>query len=172
MQGLTLATLQDEVEEWKTLPIHAGYQISNLGRVLGPRGLITPTDNGRGYLRFSVNVNGHKESVHVHQAVCELFNGEAPLDKPFALHDDNVKHNCRWDNLHWGSHQDNMDERATAGRIHCSKLNLQQVQEIRRLSLTGASNGSLGRQFGVTGQYVGKLVKGKLVKGKTWKEAN
>ena len=151
-------------EIWKPIPENPAYSVSDQGRVIGPKGIVNPTIGERGYLRFSAMVEGKKRTLHVHQLVCRLFHGEAPEGKPFALHNNHNKTDCRKENLRWGSHLENMEDRRLAGRIH-RRLTREEVEEIRRRHADGESQGSLGRAFGVTQQYIGKLVK-----GKTWKD--
>lgn len=164
MRELSLAILPDE--EWKNLPERPDYKVSSLGRIYGPHGLINPSDNGRGYLRFSVVLEGKKKSYHVHQVVCLLFHGEPPEGKPNALHNNHIKHDCRVSNLHWGSQQDNVDERGEAQHTH-TILDWDKVHEIRRRVALGESHASLGRAFNIVPQYVKKLVD-----QKTWPEKN
>lgn len=151
-------------EVWRTLAIRADYYISNLGRVKGPRGIINTKPGERGYLRFSLMQGGKKHNIAVHQEVCRAFHPDTYFEGAMALHRNHIKTDCREENLYWGTHQQNMDDRKQAGRIS-TRLTAEEVQEIRRRHKAGESQGSLGRAFGVTQQYVGKLVK-----GVTWKD--
>lgn len=151
-------------EQWKPLQERPDYLVSNLGRVWGPRGLITPKVGERGYLRFSLPVDGHKLNKPVHREVCKAFHPDTYFPGAFALHKNHVKTDCHESNLYWGTCQNNVDDRQKAGRTS-TKLTAEQVQEIRRRHAAGESQGSLGRAFGITQQYTGKLVK-----GITWKE--
>lgn len=108
-----------EKEIWKTHPDHAGYKVSNLGRVIGPRGTIrklhAPSD---GYYRLSVHVNGGQSTKLLHRIVCLLFNGPPPTPDHDALHKNHIPGDCRAENLYWGTHQQNMDDREAAGRTY------------------------------------------------------
>lgn len=172
MQGLTLATLADVVEEWKTLPIHAGYQISSLGRVLGPNGLRTPYPNKGGHLGFAIWVNGQNVYVSLHQTVCTLFNGPAPPDKPCALHDNHIPSDCQASNLHWGSDAQNSAEMVEAGRSGFGEKNSQAkltwdiVKFIRLRRKLGESGSTLAKEYNVTEQTISGIYL-----NKTWKES-
>lgn len=55
---------------------------------------------------------------------------------------------------------------ANRERHGSAKLTLQEVAEIRRRGRAGESATALGREFGVSGQYVGELVRGLYWDGK------
>lgn len=67
------------MEIWKEVPEYPRYQVSNLGRVLGPRGFIAGSlHKSTGYLRTLLrNENGVKE-FHFHRIVASAFLGKCP----------------------------------------------------------------------------------------------
>lgn len=86
------------------------YEISNKGRLRtkysGKRGytkdykLITPLDNGHGYLKFNLRLNHKQKTVYVHQLVAEAFI-ENPNGYMEINHKDEDKKNNHVDNLEW-----------------------------------------------------------------------
>lgn len=160
-------------EEWKTLPEHPGYTISNLGRIIGPRGEYKPSPNNSGYYVFKITLNGKEKSLLVHRIVCRLFNGEAPEGKPHALHNNHMPPDCRASNLHWGSDQDNNDEMMAVGRNYAPRgedhpnafLDWKKVDTIRMRYLEGERVIVLATEYQVTYQTIWQIVR-----NKTWKK--
>lgn len=150
----------NNVEEWRDVPGFGGnYQASTYGRIrskprivrkrhksgkvirqrYGVRVLECPTSHG--YAVAHISVEGRKQNVRVHHMVLLAFKGPRP-DGALGLHrDGNSFNNCP-ENLRWGSHADNMEDRkrhgnyATGERHPMSKLTDQQVEEIRSRALT------------------------------------
>lgn len=66
-------------EVWK--PINCGnghYFISNYGRVKNTERILTPWDNGNGYLVITLTHKRKKVNRYVHRLVAEAFIGEIP----------------------------------------------------------------------------------------------
>jgi len=62
--------LYDQTERWATIPGHPKYEVSNNGRVHGPRGLLHPNTNlGNGYP--AVHIGSRK--YYVHRLVAAAF---------------------------------------------------------------------------------------------------
>lgn len=106
-------------ETWKDIAGYEGlYQVSNLGRVKSlkfrnNRGvkdrvrMMTPTDNGKGYLIVSFKVNGHRKNHYVHRLVAEHF-VENLANCKYVNHIDYDTKNNRCDNLEWCTQQENV----------------------------------------------------------------
>jgi hypothetical protein len=97
------------MEEWKRIKDFEDYYlISNYGRVksLYVNKLITPCDNGKGYLRVSLRKNGRQYTKYIHVLVAQAF-----IDNPNNLvevnHLDENKHNNHMSNLEWCTHKYN-----------------------------------------------------------------
>lgn len=85
------------IEEWRTAvydgEIYEGlYKVSNLGKILslnynhtGKPELMTPVDNGDGYLRVGLSKNGKRNRCLVHRLVAFAFL-ENPEGKSFINH--------------------------------------------------------------------------------------
>ena len=68
--------------------------------------LLKSVDNGNGYLRVSLKVNGTATKKYVHRIVAEAFI-ENPENKPFINHLDNNPYNNTVDNLEWCTPEEN-----------------------------------------------------------------
>ena len=111
-------------EQWRTIEGFEGYyEISNLGRIrsldrvcnthsseAGRRikgQIMTPTDNGNGYLIVHLKQNGKRSSRYIHRLVAEAF-----LEKRIGCnvvdHIDYNKKNNAVDNLQWCTQRENV----------------------------------------------------------------
>ena len=109
-------------EVWRDIKGYEGlYKVSNLGRVKSFRNfsgfnkkfykrekIMTPVDNGRGYLHVMLSKNKNTKHVYIHRLVAQSF-----LPNPNNLqeinHKDENKKNNRVDNLEWISRKDNVN---------------------------------------------------------------
>lgn len=128
-------------EVWREITDTNGlYSVSNLGRVKGPRKIIKPYDNGRGYLQVKLCVNGLQKNVRVHQLVAKYFVGN-PQNYIEINHKDEDKYNNRADNLEWCSRSynvrySNIYERARL--LGLSKRKPVTIQGVHYVSMTDA----------------------------------
>lgn len=95
------------------------YYITETGEVYRLSGTLTKRIKAYpdkfGYLNVNLFSNGKKFGKRVHRLVALVYL-QNPNNLPFVCHkDDNPANNCK-DNLFWGTHQDNMDDRKTKGR--------------------------------------------------------
>jgi hypothetical protein len=121
-------------EQWKDVPGFGGhYQASSLGRVrskaravsknhkcgraivqhYGER-VLSPVDDGGGYLVVCLGVDGKQQSARVHTMVCAAWNGERPKGL-FCCHSDGDSHNNRPENLRWDTPAANSADSLTHG---------------------------------------------------------
>ena len=127
-------------EIWKDIAGFEGwYQVSNFGnvrsvdriieqwsmyghtimrRIKGK--LITPTDNGNGYLIVSLRMKRYRENHYVHRLVAEAFIPN-PNGKPAINHLDYNRSNNNAENLEWTTPVENM--RYSAQRMRKIKTN-------------------------------------------------
>lgn len=154
-------------EIWKDIPGFPNFQVSNLGRVLGPRGIKKPQIDKDGY--YLVRLTG--KWFRLNRLVCTIFNGAAPNPKDEALHKDDIKTNNVPDNLYWGNGVDNWEDRkVNIGNVSgennpWAKLTWEGVREMRKLRSEGWSTPNLAGKFGV-----GVACVCNILNNKTWIE--
>lgn len=97
------------IEEWKKVPDHEDYMVSNLGRVMSSRGKIMKGKMSRGYKQITFATHGHKyETVNLHRIVATLFVPN-PDCLPQVNHLNEDKLDNRAENLEWCSAKQNIN---------------------------------------------------------------
>lgn len=168
-------------ERWAEIPGWEGfYEISSFGRVRSIRRLVqinsvTPdrkrwmggairtahVDKG-GYLRVSLTGGGRREYIQVHRAVLMAFSRLPELGE-VARHLNGSPGDNRSENLAWGTHLENMQDRVAhghyaAGEKHVmAKLTEQQAESIRSSPLSGVE---LSRLLGVGTSTISRVRRG------------
>ena len=97
-------------EEWKEIDDFPGYQVSNLGKIKGPRkDELTPSYNkGRvRYPKVTLSKSGKHTDKRINRLVATAFIPN-PNNKPLVMHLDNNPKNNRVDNLAWGDYSENL----------------------------------------------------------------
>lgn len=113
-----------KTEEWKDVKGYEGfYQVSNKGNVrnigymhggfggtikIECNRLLTPTDNGNGYLIVGLQVNHKRKNHYVHRLVADAFLAK-PVGKSYVNHIDYNKKNNDVSNLEWCTQVENID---------------------------------------------------------------
>jgi len=118
--------LYEDEEEWRSVPSKPGLRASSWGRLWLPeRRVVTVTGKVKiwrtkprlGCIKLSRKTNSHQYrgintaewgNIKVHQAVCESFHGPKPHPEALVLHLNEDGLCNRWDNLRWGTHEENM----------------------------------------------------------------
>jgi len=110
-----------ELEEWRPTH-HEYYEVSNLGRVRSWRNnrygrgttfrILRPAPDAGGYP--TVMFGRHNHQV-VHRLVAAAFISPCPEGQE-CRHKDDDRANARWDNLEYGTRQENVDDMMTRGR--------------------------------------------------------
>ena len=112
------------MEEWRDIKGYDGiYQVSNRGnvrsldrRVVNHRGgttrwcegkMISPFDNGHGYLVVSLSMGMARKNHYVHRLVAETFLSNQEC-KPVVNHKDYNTHNNHVSNLEWCTQHENV----------------------------------------------------------------
>jgi len=103
-----------------------------------------------------------------HRVAWELTYGSVPVG--YACHDCDIPRCVRPDHLYLGTPQSNMDDKVARGRLVASpgerngmcRLSDEVVAEIRRRYAEGAgSYRALAREYGISHQYIWKLLSGR-----------
>lgn len=168
-------------EIWKPIPGAPRYQASSEGRIKGPRRILKPQNHPLGYRIVSVEFDGRFTSKTVHSLVALAFLGPRPAGKEVA-HWDGDKTNNGPFNLRYCTHAENMADNKRNG-VWCGhrpskatitegwsvptrkgKLTPEQRTEIITRIFDGASQGDLGREFGVSQSTISRLWKRTVVR--------
>ncbi len=148
--------MHNDVEEWRATH-HPNYEVSNLGRV---RSWAKPGSNYGArvdvprLLRPGIASNGYPSVVlgtgntcFIHHLVTAAFLGPCPEGLEVMHTDDNRRNNLLG-NLAYGTHKDNMRQKAIHGRAAMS-LSPEEVSVIRGLG-DGFTKSELSRRFNVS----------------------
>lgn len=143
-------------EVWWPCSLRPDYQVSNLGRIKGPRGIRNLSDT-KGYLYTGIILKGKRVNMLVHIEVCKAFHKDTWFEGAWALHRDSNRKNNHEGNLYWGTQRQNEDDKIAFGSA-ASKLTGSQVEDIRRRFASGERNRDLSREYGVSRSYISNLV--------------
>jgi hypothetical protein len=126
-------------------------------------------DDGNGYQHLTLSKNGKGINFQVHRLVAQAFIPN-PNNLPFVCHKDDDPYNNSVDNLFWGTHQDNTDDKVNKNRqakgfIIAGKLKVEDVLSIRK-KYTG-KKGEISR---ISEEFdIDKTTAYRIVQKKTWK---
>lgn len=98
-----------EKEQWKRViidNIEWNYEVSSHGNVRNVKTgrIMTPQDNGHGYLQVGLSLDKKQYWIYVHRLVASAFIPN-PDNKPTVNHKDENKSNNHVDNLEWADHE-------------------------------------------------------------------
>ena len=121
---------------------------------------------------MKLHLKGRSKFVGIHYLVLLAFVGPPPITGLIPLHNNGVRDDNRLENLRWGTHQDNADDRDRHG--HTANLerngNAKITQQIavtilEQRNLFGASYGSIGLAIGLSKRQVMRICQGLHWKG-------
>ena len=175
-------------EEWRDIKGWEGlYQVSSHGRVKSLERIIE-CSNGAikkrrerilkgkphhidGYPRVQLIKGDFKKNKPIHRLVAEAFIPNTE-NKPTVDHKYGEKINNYFEDLRWGTHQEQMDwawgeqglkREICSGEGHWSTtLTNDQVEEIIRLLQKGNNNGSISKQYNIAASTVTQINKGRF----------
>lgn len=108
--------------EWRAIPGFERYEANAAGEVRRcaagngslPGHVLRPKKSSHGHLFVSIDHrSGRMRPMSVHRAVCLAFHGLPPSPEHIVLHGNDVPDDNRAENLRWGTHQENADDRQT-----------------------------------------------------------
>lgn len=157
-------------EEWRSIK-GTVLEVSSIGRVRSPRGILKPQLEGGGYLY--VRAYSPKRNIKVHIALCEAFHGDRPSELHMALHRDDLRINNTVENVYWGTRDDNTLDMLKNNNKHLrgndfngsknpnAKLSQEDVDEIRRLHKEeGLSGNAISLKYPVSNSAIHKILQG------------
>jgi hypothetical protein len=163
--------------EFREIPGWPGYRISNTGIVESCRsksGRITNSWHNIayayqkcGYPRVPLCNGGGVWRTNVHVLVLMTFVGPKPTGC-MGLHKDGNPRNNNVDNLYWGTHKDNTDDRARHGRTSIGTKVINAVTNptdvifIRNMRKIGWTLDSISVATGVSRTEVCRILKGEM----------
>lgn len=176
------------MEVWKGVKgFECSYLISNLGRVKSlpkqikmPYGgfkmtkerIMKPQINQYGYHYVSFWDNGKRKNIQIHRVVAFAFIPN-PENKPQVNHINGIKINNGPENLEWCTAQENSNHAVSTGlaasgsRIAQSKLNINQVEEIKlKYSNGDVTYFDLAEQYNVSFSIIGQIVRNEIWQNK------
>ena len=156
------------MEQWKDISGYVGfYQVSNEGRVRSlirllpsaieqgirrEKQVLAQSRNKQGRLQVNLCREGFLKRFQVHRLVLEAFKGPAP-EGTECRHLDGDHTNNHEQNLEWGTHTENMNDKTGHGtqligeKHPRAKLTEDDVREIRA---TNATTRALAEVYGVS----------------------
>lgn len=162
MGPIPVGTIDLEIWE-EVLGFEGLYEVSSLGRVRGlKRGnILKPTPDRDGYLRVSLSKDGKWRNHAVHHLVLNAFVGVREPGEE-TRHLDNIKSNCRLDNLEWSSHQRNMQDNIFRENMYRRKFTIEQVSEIRCRVFERGTIESYCASLGITRRHFHAIRAGRI----------
>ena len=163
------------MEQWKPAFGFEGiYECSTSGKVRSVRnvtsskqGKILKLNNSTGYSQVQLRKNGAYHHAYVHRLVMETFVGPSSLT---VNHKNGIKTDNRIENLEYATHKENLLHATTVlgkrrGVLHWkSRLNDNNIRDIRRRLLAGETHQSIADLYGV-----GRVNITCIAIGRTWK---
>lgn len=157
-------------EEWRDIPGYEGrYQVSDMGRVQGPRKMLKPLKHRDGYVRVRLCFFGEETDWLIHRLVASVFIPN-PLSLPEVDHGDNNKLNNAKTNLEWVTRLENMQRAERDGLIpHVgikgsehwnARLAEEDIPVIRCLVASGLTQQSIADLYGVSRRTIGFIKTG------------
>lgn len=146
-----------------------GCQVRVRERILG--GWIKRRAGRPMFRGVTLGRTGHRYYTRIHRLVLEAFVGPCPPGMEGCHNDGNPLNNLLA-NLRWDTHVNNLRDAVTHGTfvpppVHwgeahpLAKLTDEQVDEIRRAPTGHGTRAKLARQYGVSGNSIGRIRAGK-----------
>lgn len=141
-------------------PVFTRYLVREDGQVTGPRSVVKPYQNDKGYLAVAIHHGGKRYTRMVHRVVCETFHGPKPTPAHEVRHLDSNPGNNHYSNLRWGLKADQSDDRFLNGTTALSRANAADIREL--FSTRKWTQGDLAERFKVDRSTVQDVLKNNL----------
>ena len=169
--------INSEEEIWRAHPEYTGIEVSTLGRVRtldsvvssenGTRFLkgrvLKQSNNGKGYLKVNVPIDGKWVMKRVHRLVAQTFISN-PDSLPEVNHKDCDRKNNNAGNLNWCTHQENIAYRDKLGRTarnNASKSPVYAINLATLKTLHFCSQSEASEKLMANKGHINEVIKGK-----------
>ena len=149
-------------ELWLPVREYEGlYEVSDHGRVRGPKGDVKPKPTNSGYHRTEFWRKGQRRRPSLHRVVAQTFVAN-PDEKPQVNHLDGNKLNNKASNLEWCTASENMIHAVmlhnrTGENVSTSKLKSDEVIAIRVLLTKGVPGQWIADLFCITNAQISHI---------------
>lgn len=150
-------------------PANPDYAVSRCGKVFRNGKARKPSWGTKGYLRLNIRTDKGMRTIPVHRIVLETYKGKRPKGKQ-CRHLNGDKSDNSVDNLAWGTHGENMQDKidhgttdnVPKGTAHFrAKMTEAQVIEARLRASKGESVASFAGEYGLTPSGMRAVVNGR-----------
>jgi DNA polymerase I-like protein with 3'-5' exonuclease and polymerase domains len=152
-------------EEWRPTAEDMRYEVSSLGRVRGPRGLLSQVPKGEwGHTRVSLGRDN--KDIPVHRIVCAAFHGTCPEGFE-CLHENGIPADNRASNLRWGTSAENGEQMIAHGRSRRGERSNQcvipdaDISVIKAARAAGDFYQTIADRYGVTESLIRSICHGR-----------
>ena len=114
-------------EVWRPIAGWPGYQVSDLGRVRGRRGILAQRADRHGYMTVTLRNGQRRKTARVHVLVAETFLPPRPPGMQ-VRHLDGRQWRNQAANLAWGTQADNEADKASSLRTSVRRRNLRRTE--------------------------------------------
>ncbi len=160
------------IEIWKDVSGYKElYKISNYGKIKRLIGwkclrerILKPGNNGRGHGWVYLYKNNRREKYYIHRLVLKAFTGLCPEGMECCHNDGNPGNNFIG-NLRWDTHKNNNQDKVKHGtlvygsKIKQSKLNNQDIIDIRNRYINGEYGTEIAKDYGVKFSAIYKILR-------------
>ena len=134
--------------------------ICKTGQVLNTKtgNFLTPFDNGKGYKKVILNINGKRKSKYVHRLVAETY-----IRKPRKRYCDQVNHkdgnksNNHYTNLEWVTNGENQKHKYKMKQITELRKEIQKAEDDKERSASRKERAKLSNYIRQTKEKINKL---------------
>ena len=158
----------ESMEEWKKIPGWPDHEASSVGRIRNHRiGRLLCPNKAAHCDHLQVRLGTPGKTLMVHRLVLMAFVGPCPKGME-ARHLNDQPQDNRIENLAWGTHAENYQDRVrngkgNAGERHgMAKLKDEEIIEIRTRRRNGERPVNLGKIYNVTPQCISHIWTGRI----------